>query len=124
MSRMNESPKKKRSSSMVPSELKKARKNLSMLPKIDTDMLNKSATIEAENNLIKGRMHLLEGSAAANNASFFTDANNPSRMEARDLSVEAWGPDLPKESKLTSLEGVNLDRERARHLNMRPFMTK
>lgn len=102
---------------MVPSEYKKGRKNLSMLPRIDVDALNKSTTIEIENNLRKGRMQI------ANEMSFMTEAE-ASKMEARDLSFEAWGPDLPKESRLMNLEGINIDRERARHLNMKPFMTK
>lgn len=105
---------------MIPSEYRKARKNLSMLPRIDVDALNKSTTIEVENNLRKGKINLHE----ANNASFLTDMNDASKMEARDLSFEAWGPDLPKESKLTTLEGINIDKERARHFNMKPFASK
>lgn len=56
--------------------------------------------------------------------SFLTDVNEASKMEARDISFEAWGPDLPKESKLMNLEGINLDRERAKHFNMKPFVSK
>lgn len=89
-----------------------------MLPKIDTDLLNKSTTIEAEYNFKKAK---LQQDSGMNNASFLTDID-ASRMDP--VSVEAWGPDLPKEAKLTDLEGINLDRERARHLNLRPFATK